>query len=127
MSDKLRELATAWNDAWNGGDASRLAGFFAEGASYYEPGLRSGPVPAAEGIVASAEKTWADWPGASFEAVSILVDGDKIAVEWRSSATHKSGTALTLEGVDILEVDGDKITSCRVYFDVHARKAALDG
>lgn len=125
MSDKLRELAVAWNDAWNGGDASVLAGFFAEGATYYEPGLAAGPVAAGPGIRESAEKTWAEWPGATFEAVSILVDGNKIAVEWRSSATHKSGTELNLEGVDVLELEGDKVTSCRVYYDVHARQLAL--
>jgi len=126
MSDKLREIAAAWNDAWNGRDADVLAAFFADGATYYEPGLPSGPVAAASGIKVSAIKTWEDWPEVSFEAVSILVDGSTIAVEWKSSATHKSGRALTLEGVDILELKDDKIVSCRVYFDIHARKLALE-
>jgi ketosteroid isomerase-like protein len=125
MSDKLREIAKAWNDAWNGRDAGALAAFFADGATYYEPGLPSGPVAAADGIKVAAQKTWQDWPDASFEAVSILVDSNLIAVEWRSSATHKSGTDLTLEGVDVLELDGEKIASCRVYFDIHAREQAL--
>lgn len=125
MSDNVRAIARAWNDAWNGKDAAVLAAFFGEGATYYEPGLGSGPVPAAEGIKSAAEKTWAEWPGAAFDAVSVIVDGSRVAVEWRSSATHKSGAALTLEGVDILELDGDKIASCRVYYDIHSRKSAL--
>ena len=125
MSDKLRQIANAWNDAWNGGDAAVLSAFFADGATYYDPGLPGGPVPASEGIAKQAQQTWHDWPGATFEAVSILVDGNKVAIEWRSSAKHRLGTDINLEGVDLLEFDGDKITNCRVYYDIHARQAAI--
>ena len=123
-SDELRQLANQWNDAWNGGDASKLAAFFADDATLSDPTLPEGPVAARKGIVESAEATWKMWPGASFEAVSILVDGDRVAVEWRSSAKHQSGRAVTLEGVDVLEWRGDKIASARVYYDVYARKEA---
>jgi ketosteroid isomerase-like protein len=125
MSDKLREIAKKWNDAWNGGDAGALVAFFADGGTYYEPSM-AGPVAAAEGIKSSAETTWRDWPGATFEAVTVIVGGDKVAVEWRSSATHRIGTDVNLEGVDILEFDGDKIKSCRVYYDIHTRRQALE-
>jgi ketosteroid isomerase-like protein len=29
-NDELRALTSAWNDAWNSRDASKLAGFFAD-------------------------------------------------------------------------------------------------
>lgn len=124
-TDELRKLAEQWNEAWNGGDAQRLAAFFADDATLSEPSLPEGPVPGKTGIVESAESTWKMWPGVSFEAVSILVDGDRVAVEWRSSATHHSGKAVNLEGVDILEFRGDQIASARVYYDIYSRKEAV--
>lgn len=124
--DELRELAAAWNAAWNGRDPEALAAFFTEDATYYEPGLESGSMPARTGVKDAAGKTWNDWPGASFETVSLTIEGSRVALEWRSSATHRSGTAVTLEGVDILDWEGDKVTAARVYFDEHSRKLALD-
>jgi ketosteroid isomerase-like protein len=122
---ELRELAAAWNAAWNGRDPDTLAAFFTEDATYYEPGLESGPVLAHAGIKGAASKTWQDWPGATFQTVSLTIEGSRVALEWRSSATHRSGAEVTLEGVDILEWDGDKVTSARVYYDEHSRKLAL--
>lgn len=123
--DELRELAAAWNAAWNGRDPEALAAFFTEDGTYYEPGLESGPVLAADGVKQAATKTWESWPGATFQTVSLTIEGSRVALEWRSSATHKSGAELTLEGVDILDWDGDKVTSARVYYDEHSRKLAL--
>lgn len=123
-NDELRALTTAWNDAWNSKDASTLAAFFADGATYYEPDLAE-PQDGASGIGAVAEKTWAEWPTASFEEVSMTVEDPRVVLEWRSTATHKSGKTLNLEGVDVLEWSGDKLSSARVYYDVHARVTAL--
>ena len=123
-NDELRTLTTAWNDAWNSRDTSKLAGFFAEGATYYEPDFAEAK-DGASGIGAVAEKTWADWPEASFEEVSVTVEDPRVVLEWRSTATHSSGKTVNLEGVDVLEWDGDKLKSARVYYDVHARVTAL--
>ena len=123
-NDELKALTTSWNDAWNSKDASALASFFAEGATYYEPDFTE-PQDGASGIAAVAEKTWADWPEASFEQVSMTVEDPRVVLEWRSTATHRSGTILNLEGVDVLTWSGDKLASARAYYDVHARKSAL--
>lgn len=124
MSD-VRELTNAWNDAWNSRDASQLAAFFGDGATYYEPGLDSGPVDGATGIREAAEKTWADWPEATFEAVSLTVEGSRAVLEWRGSATHRSGVSVQLEGVDVLEWNGDKLAAARVYYDEHSRRQKI--
>jgi ketosteroid isomerase-like protein len=121
MSD-TRALTNAWNDAWNSREADKLADFFAEGSTYYEPGLGSDPIDGAAGIREAAEKTWQEWPEATFEAVSITVEGTRTVIEWRSNATHRSGAAVRLEGVDVLEWDGDKLESARVYYDEHSRR-----
>ncbi len=125
--DDLRRLVQQWNDAWNSRDAGQLARFFCDDATYYEPGLASGPIAGADGVRAAAEKTWADWPGATFEAVSVTVDGDRAVLEWRSSATHRSGKTVTLEGVDVLEWEGDRLRTARIYYDEHSRRTQIDG
>lgn len=115
-TDQLRRLAMAWNEAWNSRDVARLTRFFAARSTFYEPSL-SGPMPGAEGVTASAAKTWGDWPRAVFHPVSITIEPPRVVIEWRTSAAHRTGLQHLLEGVDILEVEGELVTSCRVYYD----------
>jgi steroid delta-isomerase-like uncharacterized protein len=124
-SVRLRELAQQWNEAWNSRDVARLTAFFLPDATYYEPELDVGLVRAVEGLPAIAQRTWSEWPEASFVVVTMTIEDPRVVVEWRSSATHRSGKLLNLEGVDILEWHGDKLASARVYYDVHARVLAL--
>jgi len=119
-TDQLRRLGLAWNEAWNSRDVSRLTRFFAPRSTFYEPNV-AGPMPGVEGVTASAEKTWADWPRAVFSPVTITVEDPRVIIEWRTSAAHRTGLQHLLEGVDILELDGDLITSCRVYYDTRVQ------
>ena len=119
-TDQLRRLGLAWNDAWNSRDVSRLTRFFAPRSTFYEPNLAD-PLPGADGVTASAEKTWADWPRAVFEAITITVEDPRVIIEWRTSVPHRTGLQHLLEGVDILETDGDLVTACRVYYDTRVR------
>ena len=123
-SDDLRKLSTAWNDAWNSRQVEQLASFFAETGTYYEPDLPA-PVPGRAGIGDIAAKTWSDWPDVTFDIVSVVIEESRVALEWHSSAKHKSGAEVQLEGVDMLTWDGDKLSEARVYYDVHSRKSAL--
>lgn len=120
-AEELRQLGLAWNEAWNSRDANRLARFFAPESTFFEPSLL-GPMNGAEGVMASAAKTWSEWPRAVFEPVSITVEDSRVVVEWRTSEKHKTGLAHVLEGVDILEFDGDLIAACRCYYDTRTRK-----
>ncbi|MBW2258210.1 MAG: nuclear transport factor 2 family protein [Deltaproteobacteria bacterium] len=124
--EELQQLSIAWNDAWNSRDLDLLADLMAGDGTYYEPEL-SEPTPGRPGLRAAAEKTWAEWPSATFQLVTLTIQGDRAIVEWRSTATHRSGVQLRLEGVDVLEWDGDKVKAARVYYDVHQRKTALGG
>jgi ketosteroid isomerase-like protein len=119
--DDLRRLGLAWNDAWNSRDPAQLTRFFAPDSTFFEPTM-PGPASGAGGIAASAARTWSDWPDAVFELVSITVEGARVVVEWRTSATHKTGLEHLLEGVDILEFDQDLVVACRSYYDTRTRK-----
>ena len=120
-ADELQRLGLAWNEAWNSRDPSRLAAFFATDGTFHEPQLTA-PTSGPDGIRASATRTWSEWPGAVFEAVSVTVEEPRVVVEWRTSATHRTGLQHVLEGVDILEFEGDLIVSCRSYYDTRTRK-----
>ena len=123
-TEELKQLTDKWNEAWNSRDPEELAAFFTDDSTYYEPSLE-GAVPGKAGIRDCARETWARWPSAGFEVVSITIAEPRVALEWKSSATHKSGTVVQLEGVDILEWNGDKLAAARVYYDEHSRKLAL--
>src|SRR6266545_270722 len=119
--DDLRRLGLAWNEAWNSGDQAQLTRFFAPHSTFFEPSMPA-PASGAEGVAASAARTWSDWPGAVFEVLSITVEGSRVVVEWRTSATYKTGLEHVLEGVDVLEFDRDLIVACRTYYDTRTRK-----
>jgi hypothetical protein len=123
--DEVKELAMAWNRAWNSRDPKELAAFFGPDSTYYEPDLNTGPVPGAQGVVASAVNTWKDWPEAEFSTVSLTIEASRVVLEWQSSATHRTGKVVQLEGVDILQWAGDKLVSARVYYDEHSRRKQL--
>lgn len=123
---ELRRLGQAWNEAWNSRDPAQLARLFADGSTFYEPNL-SESMGGAEGVVASATRIWSEWPRAVFEAVSITVEEPRVVVEWRTSAAHRSGLAHVLEGVDILEFDGDLIRACRTYYDTRTHTPRASG
>src|SRR5690606_22530452 len=106
-------------------DPEKLAAFFEEGATYYEPSLGADPVPGKQGVREAATKTWNDWPEASFETVSVTVEAPRVVLEWRSTATHRSGVDVQLAGVELLEWNGDKLASARVYYDEHSRRQKL--
>ena len=125
QSDDIRALTNAWNNAWNSRNADELASFFASDSTYYEPELSGGPVSGPTGVKEAATKTWAEWPNAEFSVVSMTVEGERVVLEWRSSATHRTGKSVNLEGVDILQWNGTKIESARVYYDEHSRKVQL--
>jgi hypothetical protein len=57
--------------------------------------------------------------------VSMTVQEPRVALEWRSSATHRSGKLVELQGVDLLEWRGELLVAARVYYDEHSRRRAL--
>lgn len=125
--EEIIKLTDTWNAAWNSKDPEQLAGLFHDDGTYYDPDLTGGAVPGKEGIRANAASVWEEWPAASFEEVTQTLDEDRVVVEWRSNAMHRTGVEVQLEGVDILQWSGDKLSAVRCYYDVHRRKQALGG
>jgi ketosteroid isomerase-like protein len=49
-----------------------------------------------------------------------IVNTDRAALEWTTEGTTANGAAFNYEGVSILEIEGDRITRFRAYFDPEA-------
>ena len=47
----------------------------------------------------------------------VVEGGDRVALEWTSDATLTDGHPLQYRGVTVLDLDGDKISKLRTYYD----------
>lgn len=48
---------------------------------------------------------------------NIIAGEGRAALEWRTTGTDKDGDPVEYEGVSILEIEGNKVTRFRAYFD----------
>lgn len=47
----------------------------------------------------------------------VVEGGDRVALEWTSDATLTDGRPLQYRGVTVLDLDGNKISKLRTYYD----------
>lgn len=103
MTSRL-EAFTAWltafGDAWEAGDASRLSPLFTVGASF-APDPFAQVVRGRRTLLTHFEELFAAWPGASFSA-QVLGVGDTYGVaHWRVSSADRA-----MDGVWVVALDG---------------------
>jgi len=99
-----RYLAT-----WGEGDVDRLMAFFTDDIVFRDMTMGHG----ASGVTKMrrfAEYSFESFPGASFELVSHVCDGQSFAMEW----VMKPGD---IPGVSFGSLDGDRIREQRDYWD----------
>lgn len=51
---------------------------------------------------------------------NVVAGPDQIALEWRSAATLTDDQPISYRGVTVLDLDGEKITGLRTYYDTAA-------
>lgn len=51
---------------------------------------------------------------------NIFATEDRAALEWHTTGTSTNGDPVEYEGVTLLEIEGDRITRSRAYFDAGA-------
>jgi limonene-1,2-epoxide hydrolase len=49
-----------------------------------------------------------------------IINDSRAALEWTTEGTTANGASFNYEGVSILEIEGDRITRFRAYFDPEA-------
>jgi ketosteroid isomerase-like protein len=103
--DRARSFADALQTFEKDGDAAAFA------ALLDARGERRGEV----------EQFWQEYR-AQFDSISttfydVVEGGDRVALEWTSDATLTDGRPLQYRGVTIVDLDGDKISKLRTYYD----------
>ena len=123
-------VAQRYFGAWNRRGPDRILALFADGGTYRDPA--TGGELAGPAIAAYAAGLFATFPDLSFEVVSASPAGDgRVVAEWLMGGTNSgvlaakppTGRAVSLLGVEVIEVEGDRIRSVRGYFD---RKSFLE-
>lgn len=121
--------------AFNAADVTAYAAFYADDATLVAPdGTFTGRDAIAEMWTASR----VTFPDAKLVVNLTVEDGDKVVSEWTFTATNlgelpmpdgttipATGKALTINGMDVIEIENGKITSHRLYYDNMAAFAQL--
>jgi ketosteroid isomerase-like protein len=93
-------------------DASQVAGLFAEGAQLTNLGGDHGN---------DAAKFWSvyleQFSDIRSEFTAETISDRSAALEWQSRGTTKEGKPVDYRGISVIEMDGEKLTSFRTYYD----------
>ena len=112
--DRARTFADALQTFEKDGDVAAFAALFADNAVTQRldaRGERRGEV----------EQFWKEYRD-QFSSIStsfsdVVEGGGRVALEWTSDATLTDGRPLQYRGVTVLDLDGDKISNLRTYYD----------
>ncbi|HEX7357995.1 MAG TPA: ester cyclase [Ignavibacteriaceae bacterium] len=117
------DIAKQYLDAWNKHDADAIIKCFTSDGTYSDP---STGVITGDAIGANAQDLWSAFSDLTFEIVS-LVEGapGKVIAEWIMKGTNTGSFhglpatehAISLEGVDVMEIGTDGIKTVKGYFD----------
>lgn len=129
-SESAQGIMQHYIDAWNAHDAEAIVALFAPEGSYCDPttprALRG------QAIAAYANELWRAFPDLTFEVRAIMAAlpslpacEEQIAVQWIMRGTNEgpvmglppTGYTVSLPGIDLIIVEGDKLRSVRGYFD----------
>ena len=121
---ELLDFCTHWLSAWTGNKPDELIQFYSEDALYVDPANREGLKGRAE-IKPYFEKLldfYRDW---KWEPLEVFPIESGAIVKWKCKIPLESETLLEV-GLDILELEGNKITRNEVYFDRTRLLAAVE-
>lgn len=108
--------------AWSRHDADELAAYFTDDAVYHN--MPSTPVTGRDAIRASIERFSASWQEVEFEVLNIAASGDTVLAE-RVDRIRTTTGSVDLPVTGAFEVDGDRISAWRDYFDLEQFRKGL--
>ena len=120
------DKAKQYLDAWNAHDADAIVKTFAANGTYCDP--TTGEI-SGDAIAGNAKRLWSAFPDLSFEVVSVAEAGaGRVVAEWIMKGTNSAtfqglpatGRAISLPGIDVIEIGVDGIKTVRGYFDTRA-------
>lgn len=116
--------ARSYFAAWNARDPDAIAATLVPNGSYSDPSVPDGVPP--EGLAGYAGGLFAAFPDLAFEIDEpVAVAGDRVMARWIMTGTNSgsfmglppTGRTVRVEGVDVIEIEGDRVRSVAGYFD----------
>jgi hypothetical protein len=102
--EAARRWADTWARGWESHDADAIAMLYAEGASHRSAPERE-PKIGPEGVRAYCDWAFSDEASARCWFPAPLTSGDRAAGPWWAISTDRSGRAVTLVGISLLQFD----------------------
>jgi len=112
---KLEQFCVDWLNAWNGNKPEKLIQFYAKDAYYQDPanptGLKGRPA-----ILSYFRKLLSKNPDWQWKLDELYPTSNGFVLKWNAEIPIQNENINTV-GMDILELNGGKITRNEVYFD----------
>lgn len=121
--EAAQRFSKDWLAAWTGNQPDRLLAFYAEDAFYSDPARRDG-VRGHEALRKYFERLLANFPDWSWETEEVIPTEKGFTLKWRATIPV-GGETVVETGLDIVEVEGARITRNEVYFDRATLSAAI--
>ena len=113
--DELAQFINSWLEAWTGNDPEQLLSYYSNDALYIDPANRNG-LQGHNNILPYFKKLLAANPDWVWTLKELFPTEKGATFKWH--ATIPVGDLFIEEsGLDILELEGSKITRNEVYFD----------
>ena len=119
VSDAIRTLIDAYNEAWNRQDLDGLCAFHAD-SIVFENHTAGERVEGADAVRAHIGGIFERWPSLRFRGRRFYAAGDFAVSEWTATATRPDGVEIEWDGVDVFPIAGGKIARKDVYSSSHA-------
>ena len=110
-----KAFADEWLDAWTGNKPDALLAYYTADAYYIDPAYPDGLRGHGQ-IAPYFRKLLSRNPDWRWEAVEIFTTANGFILKWRAIIPVRD-TQLTLHGLDIVEMEGERISRNEVYFD----------
>ncbi len=123
MSDDVRTLIDAYNDAWNRQDLDAAMSMHTDDTVFenHTAGERAEGIDAVRAHVGAIFERW---PSLRFRGRSLYVADDFAVSEWTATATRDDGKTIEWDGVDVFPIRDGKIARKDVYSSSHAPRVS---
>jgi steroid delta-isomerase-like uncharacterized protein len=119
VSDSVRDLIGAYDDAWNRQDLDALCAFHADDVVFANH-TAGEVVEGADAVRAHIGGIFGRWPSLRFRGRRFYAADDFAVSEWTATATRDDGTEIEWDGVDVFPIRDGKIARKDIYSSSHA-------
>jgi predicted ester cyclase len=120
-------VTTLHHELWGAGDRSALDRYVAPDAQTVMTGFEGSTI---ETMREDVDRYLGAFSDVSTEVLDLIESGDRVVMWWRTVGTHTgrygdiapepSGKRITMEGVDLFRVAGERIVETRSFWDAAA-------